>query len=454
MLIRFVVANYLSFKDETEFNMLTGSPRRLKEHVYHIDSLELLKTAAIYGANGAGKSNLVKAVSLLQQIVLTGEWDPVSDIRPFRLQADYANRPTHLEVEFVSKEQSYSYGLTLQGSTIIEEWLYQTQVHENDVRVFDRTTKAGETEIQVNEKYFQSESDKVRIQLYEQELLPDNMPLLKMMAEAKEVFPEIRAAYGWFLSHLTIVFPHSKPIGFADWFTRSPAIGKFTNELMASLQTGIAKLEVETIDLDQFFGEDDKDMADKIKMDLKDPKQRISLRSDSKREEILAMREEGKPVIKRIVTQHCGADGVFFDFSAEEESDGTLRLFELIPAFYQALISGSTIIIDEVGQSIHPYLLKKLIEKFVADPETNGQVIFTTHESHLLDQDIFRQDEIWFVEKKPSGESTLYPLSDYDIRYDLDIRKGYLNGRFGAIPFLANLKDLNWNMYAPEEQSV
>jgi len=99
-------------------------------------------------------------------------------------------------------------------------------------------------------------------------------------------------------------------------------------------------------------------------------------------------------------------------------------------------------------------LLKQLIGKFTRNNKTKGQLIFTTHESNLLDQNIFRQDEIWFTEKKSTGETALYPLSDFSIRFDLDIQKGYLQGRFGAIPFLGNLQDLNWDIYAEEEQGV
>ncbi|MBC7554628.1 MAG: AAA family ATPase, partial [Taibaiella sp.] len=105
-----------------------------------------------------------------------------------------------------------------------------------------------------------------------------------------------------------------------------------------------------------------------------------------------------------------------------------------------------TYIVDEIDQSLHPALLYKLIQKIMADTETKGQLIFTTHDSNLLDLNIFRQDEIWFAEKdKMKGSTQLYSLNEYKPRYDLDIRKGYLKGRFGAIPFLANLDELNWH---------
>jgi len=127
----------------------------------------------------------------------------------------------------------------------------------------------------------------------------------------------------------------------------------------------------------------------------------------------------------------------------QEESDGTQRLLDLIPVFYAILNSDITFIIDEIDQSLHPSLLYTLVKKIMDNDATKGQLVFTTHEANLLDLNIFRQDEIWFAEKNKSGATQLYSLSDYKPRYDLNIRKGYLKGRFGAIPFLGDLKKQN-----------
>ena len=130
-----------------------------------------------------------------------------------------------------------------------------------------------------------------------------------------------------------------------------------------------------------------------------------------------------------------------------QESDGTQRLLDFIPAIVSILHNDSTYIIDEIDQSLHPALIRALIQKIMNDDTTQGQIVFSTHESNLIDLEIFRQDEIWFAEKdKAAGSTQLYSLSDYKPRYDLDIRKGYLQGRFGAIPFLDDLKNLNWHI--------
>ncbi len=122
----------------------------------------------------------------------------------------------------------------------------------------------------------------------------------------------------------------------------------------------------------------------------------------------------------------------------------TVRLLDFVPAFCDIITINKVFIIDEIERSIHPLLIKELIRKFSHDEKTKGQLIFTTHESNLLDQEIFRQDEIWFVEKDKNGSTDLYSLNDFKEHKTIDIRKGYLNGRYGSIPFLGNLRDLNW----------
>lgn len=458
MLIRFVVSNFLSFSEETEFNMLTGSVRRKKDHEYHFGDLSLLKTAAIYGANGAGKSNLVKAIALLQKIVTTGKWNYFTNIQTFRLNPDYAEKPTSFEIEFVMEGKSYSYGLSLFQNIIAEEWLYLTHFGKEDELVFNRRTlQDGETKIEVNDRYFQSAEDKLRIKLYEEELLSNNMPLIKQLGEARQVFEDIKLVNRWFRLHLMVIVPSAKSSSMIDFFTVEHFM-EFTNDFIKLLNTGINNLIIETHPIDDFFGENDKEEANRVRKAVlaQQKKQGVALRlTNNNFEELMAVQEGGgNVVIKRLIAKHDNKNGQSFDFLFIEESDGTKRLLELSPLFYTYWYFPFTIIIDEIGRSIHPYLLKKLLSKLIDNQETKGQLILTTHESHLLDQEIFRQDEIWFTEKNKSGATSLYPLSDFKIRFDLDIRKGYLNGRFGAIPFLADLENLKWNDYAKEEAGL
>lgn len=452
MLIRFVVSNYLSFGEEVEFNTLTGSPRRMKEHIYHFGELELLKVAAIYGPNGAGKSNLVKAIRLLHHIVTADNWLTREHIPTFRLSSKYEHLPSSFEVEFIIAQESYHYGISIFQGSITEEWLYKTNFGKAAELIFNRTTQKGQTKIEVNERYYQSAEDRLRVKLYEEELLTDTQTFIQLMSVAKQGFPEVRRAFAWFMEKLALIFPNSKPFGLVAMFSESSLFRKFANDLLASLQTGVQELVTESIDIDQYFGEDNKEEVEKAKAFFKNNNGFLHIPSEAN--DAIIIKERGKVVVKRLMAKHGDEHGNLHTFLLAEESNGTQRILDFIPVFFHAIYEQATMIVDEVDQSIHPALLKKLVSKFVNDPKTKGQFIFTTHESNLLDQEVFRQDEIWFAEKQKNGATSLYPLSDFDVRFDLNLQKGYLNGRFGAIPFLGNLKDLNWEQYAEEEQSV
>lgn len=226
----------------------------------------------------------------------------------------------------------------------------------------------------------------------------------------------------------------------------------FSNQVLCGFDTGITRIDTKTLSVEQFFGEDDKAKAQSVIDRLNSGHAMINLRSAT--EDVVAILENGKPVIKKLFTQHKGENGKQIEFELREESEGTQRLLDFIPALYAMLFEGAVVLIDEIDKSIHPYLLKSLIGKVMQERRAKGQLIFNTHESNLLDLDIFRQDEIWFAEKDKTGATHLYSLSEFKPRYDFDVRKGYLNGRYGAIPFLANLEDLKWEQYAEEEQGV
>ena len=205
MLIRFVVSNYLSFGEEVEFNTLTGSPRRMKEHIYRFGDLELLKVAAIYGPNGAGKSNLVRALQLLKNMVTLDKWSAKEPISTFRLSPKYQDLPSSFEAEFVIDQESYHYGISVFQGSITEEWLYKTNLGKTPELIYNRTTQEGQTKIEVNDVYYRTAEDRLRIKLYEEELLTDTQSLIRVMATAKQAFPEVKRAFTWFMEKLVLV---------------------------------------------------------------------------------------------------------------------------------------------------------------------------------------------------------------------------------------------------------
>ncbi|NLR78015.1 AAA family ATPase [Chitinophaga eiseniae] len=444
MLIRFVAENILSFHQETEFNMLTGEVRRLPEHVHKLTNLDLLKSAVIYGANGAGKSNLIMAIGLLSQIVKEGDIRVIDSDLKFKL-ADTKGKPSSLEIEFVVGRKGYAYGISISNEEIVEEWLYRLYYGKKaDELIFERKRqKKGKTSLKLHPKYIKTGKDELLVKIYEEDVLEHNVPFIFLVKDKK--YKEISEAFQWFETNLLIIFPNTKYAGLVEHFTKDHEFKEFTNSTMHGFHTGIHEIDIQTIDFDQFFGEDNLSEKERVLNRIKGGDREAV--GDYKN--AIALIENGKPVVKKAITYHIDNKGEKVKFELFNESDGTLRLIDFIPAIFLLNKFPITILIDEIDQSIHASLLKEFISK-IQKVGIKGQLIFTTHESNLLDLDLFRQDEIWFAEKNDEGASQFYPLSDYDVRPDLDIRKGYLSGRFGAIPFLGNLRDLNWEQYAKE----
>ena len=443
MLLRFVVSNFLSFDKETEFNMLSGSFKTHKHHVYNAGKVDVLKAAAIYGANGAGKSNLIKAMKFLQDAVEAGAIAESVNNKKFRLNKNNKDKPVSFEIEFSIEKKIYSYGVSFDNQNIVEEWLYESGINIEDKLIFERRqTKTGKISIQVSEKNKQTQKQKLLIELMEENLLKNN----ELFIGKTETFKarEIIIARNWIIDELVIIFPGSKFQNLVPMIAIEPEFNIFVNELLKTFDTGVNELGIETTDFNKFFGEE----GEQIKSDnLEIFNQGDDFLYNSELGKVIISKEKDKYLVKKVVALHKNSDNENITFDLSDESDGTQRLLDFIPAIDSLLHFKSTFIIDEIDQSLHPALIRALIQKIMNDETTIGQLVFSTHESNLIYLEIFRQDEIWFAEKdKASGSTQLYSLSDYKPRYDLDIRKGYLQGRFGAIPFLDDLKNLNWHI--------
>ena len=441
MFIRFVVSNFLSFNEEREFNMLAGSFKTHKHHVYNLGKVDVLKAAAIYGANGAGKSSLIKAIEFLQDSVNNGAIFRSVNDKKFKLDKNNELKPITFEIEFTVDKKIYAYGVSFNNITVIEEWLYESGINIDDKMIFERKTlKSGKQSIKMSDKYQKTQKQKLLIELMEDNLLKTNELFLGKTDELK--IKEITSARNVIEKKIVIIHPGSKFQSLVPALTSSSRFKTFANEMLETFDTGVSELDIETMDIDKYFGEDDEKTKKEIIQDIKDGH---SVLLNTETGGVLATKEKGKYVVKKVIAKHLNNEGKKISFDLTEESDGTQRLLDFIPAFDGILNDETCFIIDEIDQSLHPTLLKSIIQKVMNNDNTKGQLIFTTHESNLLDLDIFRQDEVWFAEKnKSTGSTQLYSLSDFKPRYDLDIRKGYLKGRFGAIPFLAHLEDLKW----------
>lgn len=440
MLIRFTVENFRSFNGEAVFSMIPG---RSRQHSNHIISnaesgIDTLRASLLYGANASGKSNLVKAMSFARNLIVEGS-RPKQKIffQPFRLQKERDKELSRFEFEFSVGNQTFAYGFELSNEKVHNEWLYLIN-SKVDTPLFERETdKQGLAIAQFAKSSMSSNFKESQFFDFVARGTRPNQLLLTEMIEqnAGGVFELV---YEWFRTKFIIIFPntriHGIQLGIYTNQNFSAALANFLN----TMNTGIDKVYLKPIDepadvplnvIDDALVE--LNANDNLVSDQTDEQQFAMIDgSNGQRYLVLKNGSSNSPKFYALFTQRI-VDGDLIDFNMIDESDGTQRLLDLFPILYAS--HGSVFVIDELERSLHPNLVRLFIENFLKSNNHN-QLVVTTHESTLIDLDLLRRDEIWFVEKNPQGASTLYSLEEFKIRPDLDARKGYLQGRFGAIP--------------------
>lgn len=443
MLIRFQVKNLYSFEEETEFNLLTNDSEHLPHHKKHCNGVDFLRLSAIYGANASGKSNFVRAIGLLQNIVKKGKIiDEVSDYK-FKLSGEALTKPISLAIELLSNSKMYYYTLTFDEKKILNETLVETFKDKEDRIVFERSLTNERQEIPFIESEVKNEKERMFLELLSDKLLSKDELLLTFLTQKyPNEYADIDNVFEWFSDVLIVLNSNFKIRGIAHKFDKHDSIIKFVNTFIPTLSTGIQRIEVQKKEI-----QGDSDDMKHLKDNIKDDQEQLftNTNPDTGEEITFVMEENDKIFAKRIFTEHLDKEGhkVFFPFGWE--SDGTKRLLEYTPLINGVINAEVVFVVDEIERSIHPMMIKELIRKISSDTSAQGQLIFTTHESCLLDQEILRTDEIWFTQKDKGGATHMYSLSDFNISNTANIEDGYLNGRYGGIPFLSNLKELNWH---------
>ena len=443
MLIRFQVKNLYSFEEETEFNLLTNDSEHLPHHKKHCNGVDFLRLSAIYGANASGKSNFVRAIGLLQNIVKKGKIiDEVSDYK-FKLSKEALTKPISLAIELLSNSKMYYYTLTFDQKKILNETLVETFKDKEDRIVFERSLTNERQEIPFIESEVKDEKERMFLELLSDKLLSKDELLLTFLTQKyPNEYADIDNVFEWFSDVLIVLNSNFKIRGIAHKFDTDDSTTMFANAFIPTLGTGIQKIDIQKREI-VGQGNEMNYLKDNIK---NDQEQLFTNTNPDTGEEITFVIEENDKIFaKRIFTEHLDKEGhkVFFPFGWE--SDGTKRLLEYTPLINGVINAEVVFVVDEIERSIHPMMIKELIRKISSDTSAHGQLIFSTHESCLLDQEILRTDEIWFTQKDKGGATHMYSLSDFNISNTANIEDGYLNGRYGGIPFLSNLKELNWH---------
>lgn len=444
MLVGFAVSNYKSFKDEQRISFEASKITRHKAHVAIKRNKRILKSGLIFGANAGGKSNLVKAIRFSREIVLRG-LDKVNLSKShFRIEGDMYKQPGIFEYRIIVGDFEYSYGIAISylDKTILSEWLIRIENSGKEIYLFNREVDDNNVSHAESEAEYTSTEEKFKMDFY-LEGFSENMSeaykrktiLSDIALRANEktgIFAEIRKVYEWF-EDIIILFPSSKYNGLNE-VAADKDKKMFFSSIMSYFDTGIESVEGESqqMDFDKILDNIPRDEAEKIKIDISNAANEhpIMFKVD---EQVFELRkdENGNIVYNKLMLNHGNANDMF-DYN--DESDGTKRLFDLITLFYENR-RVSMILIDEIDRSLHTNLTRKFLELFYEVVEDRDcQLIATTHDSNLLDLELLRQDEIWFVERQDDHSSKVFSLNKFKERFDKKIDKEYLIGRYGAIP--------------------
>jgi uncharacterized protein len=422
MLLEFSVKNFLSFKNEVTLSMYASE--EIREHqrynVFSVGGQYLLRSAVIYGANASGKSNLIKAMQFMKHFVVNSlelQKQTDIDIEPFKLNSDTLKLPSEFEATFLISDVYYRYGFVIDAKRVHHEWLYYA-LAEEEIRLFDRR--------------FDNESDSIVLgdHFPEGEPLVDNQKpkLTRERALFLAVVSQFngtisRQIMDWFTTDFKVLFATQEET-FEGFSVKKLDDALYKKEILKFLQAADTAIE----DLDW------------VKVKTQD----ISTHVPDELKQLLVSKG------KMLVTKHSvlNTDATVIDsvlWRMENESEGTKKLFALSAPLIETLKKGETLVVDELDSKLHPMIMRFIINLFHST-QTNpkhAQLIFATHDTHLLSHRFFRRDQIYFTEKDQSASTDLYSLADY--KWDEtqqpseNYKHDYFKGKYGAIPFIGEL---------------
>jgi AAA15 family ATPase/GTPase len=417
MLIRFGVENHLSIRDKQEISFVASSLKDEGADLIRAGDQSLLPVALIYGANASGKSNLISALSYFKRFVAYshsrgGPDEPLQRL-PFRLDRKSQQRPTLFDIDFIINGTHFHFGYSISDREVLDEWLFafpsgkkQTWYlrNKNKRSIYFGKKLGGQTKI------------------IETLMRPNS---LFLSAAAQNSHKQLTPLYN-FLSEISLNSSDqgemAATLAFRD--------GKIDNRIMAFLKnadTGIVGSHFEDVSRDPRSAAITADLVQLFKKHTPN----VEINPEDLNYKIISL-------------VHGTKSGKPSHLSFSLESTGTIRLMLLLKSIFVALDRGSLVAIDELDTSLHTYLTERIVAMFNSR-KTNpkgAQLLAATHDTNLLSSDTVRRDEIWFTEKNNFGATVLYPLTDIRTRNTDNLEKGYLQGRFGAVPFRGSIDSL------------
>ena len=424
MLLEFSVKNFLSFKDEAIFSLYASDEIKGHEKYNLIPAGEryILKTAAIYGANASGKSNLIKAMGFMRRVILNSiklnpedSIIPVQEYPSFQLHPDTSDAPIEMEVTFLYDDMYYRYGFVSDDHRIHREWLYYAP-EEHELLLYERSSNNVENISEI----FASVPE-----LIKDDSLLDNTLLIAVLAKftdspARRVMEWVRNAFN------VITTPDEENF---MGFTLSKLDRKeYLEDILLFLKvadTGIEHVLLQSVTT--------KDLPKNLPKSLRNKLKEL-ISSDAKQLlfEHRIFNDKGKAIDRK-------------SWGPNHESAGTQKLFALSGPLIETLRNGEILVIDELDAKLHPMMMRFILSLFHSQEYNphGAQLVFATHDTQLLSPRFFRRDQVWFTEKDSYGATTLYSLADFDLDDHADFSGDYFQGRYNAVPFIGDLRSFS-----------
>jgi AAA15 family ATPase/GTPase len=431
MLVQFSIKNFKTFKDKVTLSMVASNYDRSDledNNVFEIENYphRLLKSAVIYGANASGKTKIIDALAFMRWFVVnsstkTQEGDEIN-VDSFKLNTESENAASEFEIIFLVNDSQYRYGFEVTTEKVISEWLYQKRMNQKpkEVELFYR-----DESIITFHKSFK------KIELLEKEgddIIRDNALVLSVsnqfkVKEAKEILNYFKSL-GFLLGNEPSRYEEFSLVEISE----KSEIGFKILETLKKFDIGISDINIKEV---------------KIENDVRFPKEIRNKIGDlvKKNKELTFL--EAESVHKKYDSDYNFVMNHIFDFD-EKESAGTQKLLAVLGPIFESLMSGDLIFIDELDSRLHPNIVSHLIKLFNSkdiNPK-NAQLIFNTHNTNLLNENLFRRDQIWFTQKNRYGEAKLFSLAEIKVRKEENFEEKYLDGRYGGVPFLEDISDL------------
>ena len=427
MLVKFSVTNFKTFRDKAEFSFIASNYDKTREDenltVCETFGFSLLKSAAIYGANASGKSKLMEALSFMRNFILSSsresqKGEPIH-IEPFLLSTETNTKPTEFEIIFLFKKQLFRYGFEVDSEKVVSEWLYNRPLTK-EIELFVRDGQ----HFAVHERKFSKGS-----RLAKDKMVRENALMLSVAAQFNE---EIAGSV-------------------IEWFKRFKMISALENEGYKSYSMNSLKDNTKKQKILEMLNKADINISDLILQTVDSSQLPKGLPVELKNI-LLQKLGDGKNEIITLNTIHQVydkenniVDQVRFNMD-DAESSGTNQFFALTGPIIDVIENGYVLAVDELDSKLHPNLVAKIIEIFNStklNPK-NAQIVFNTHDTNLLSADIFRRDQIWFVEKDRFGRASLFSLSDFkEVRKEDNFENNYIKGKYGAIPIISDFGNLS-----------